>query len=42
MVRGCIQGESDVQTCLPHLLDLYRHGKLPIKRAGAALATGGN
>jgi aryl-alcohol dehydrogenase len=31
-VRGCIQGESDVQTFLPHLIDLYRHGKLPIER----------
>ena len=31
-VRGCIQGESDVQTFLPHLIDLYRAGKLPIER----------
>lgn len=31
-VRGCIQGESDVQTFLPHLIALYRAGKLPIER----------
>jgi aryl-alcohol dehydrogenase len=31
-VRGCIQGESDVQTFLPHLIALYRDGKLPIER----------
>jgi aryl-alcohol dehydrogenase len=31
-VRGCVQGESDVQTFLPHLIDLYRDGKLPIDR----------
>jgi aryl-alcohol dehydrogenase len=29
-VRGCIQGESDVQTFLPHLIELYRAGALPI------------
>jgi len=32
MVRGCIQGESDVQTFLPRLIALYRDGKLPIER----------
>ena len=32
IVRGCVQGESDVQTFLPHLIDLYRDGKLPIER----------
>ena len=32
MVRGCVQGESDVQTFLPHLIELYRAGKLPIER----------
>jgi len=32
MVRGCVQGESDVQSFLPHLIELYRAGKLPIER----------
>lgn len=32
VVRGCIQGESHVQTFLPHLIALYRDGKLPIDR----------
>jgi aryl-alcohol dehydrogenase len=32
IVRGCIQGESDVQTFLPRLIDLYRAGQLPIER----------
>ena len=32
VVRGCVQGESDVKTFLPHLIDLYRGGKLPIDR----------
>ena len=32
IVRGCIQGESDVQTFLPYLIDLYRAGHLPIER----------
>ncbi len=32
VVRGCVQGESDVQTFLPHLIALYRDGKLPIER----------
>lgn len=31
-VRGCVQGESDIQTFLPHLIELYRDGKLPIDR----------
>jgi len=31
-VRGCIQGDSDVQTFLPHLITLYRAGQLPIER----------
>lgn len=30
IVRGCIQGESEVQTFLPHLIALYRAGQLPI------------
>lgn len=32
VVRGCVQGESDVQTFLPRLIALYRAGKLPIER----------
>ena len=32
IVRGCVQGESEVQTFLPHLIDLYRDGKLPIEQ----------
>ncbi len=32
VVRGCIQGESDVQTFLPHLIERYRVGQLPIDR----------
>lgn len=32
IVRGCTQGESHVQTFLPHLIELYRAGKLPIDR----------
>ena len=32
IVRGCVQGESDVQTFLPRLVALYRAGKLPIDR----------
>jgi aryl-alcohol dehydrogenase len=32
MVRGCVQGDSDVQTFLPRLIALYREGKLPIER----------
>jgi hypothetical protein len=32
MVRGCVQGESDVQTFLPRLIAIYRAGKLPIER----------
>jgi aryl-alcohol dehydrogenase len=32
IVRGCSQGESNVQTFIPHLVDLYRAGKLPIDR----------
>ncbi len=32
IVRGCVQGESDIQTFLPHLIELYRAGKLPIER----------
>jgi len=32
IVRGCVQGESDVQTFLPRLIALYRAGKLPIDR----------
>lgn len=32
VVRGCVQGESQVQTFLPHLIELYSAGKLPIDR----------
>ena len=32
VVRGCSQGESDVQRFLPQLIDLYVSGKLPIDR----------
>ena len=32
IVRGCTQGESDVQRFLPRLIDLYASGKLPIDR----------
>lgn len=32
IVRGCTQGESNVQTFIPHLIDLYSAGKLPIDR----------
>jgi aryl-alcohol dehydrogenase len=32
IVRGCVQGESDVQTFLPRLIELYGAGKLPIDR----------
>jgi aryl-alcohol dehydrogenase len=32
IVRGCVQGESDVQAFLPHLIELYRQGRLPIDR----------
>jgi aryl-alcohol dehydrogenase len=32
MVRGCVQGESEVQSFLPRLIELYRAGQLPIER----------
>lgn len=32
IVRGCVQGESDVQTFLPRLIDHYQKGELPIDR----------
>ena len=32
IVRGCVQGESDIKTFLPRLIELYRAGKLPIDR----------
>jgi aryl-alcohol dehydrogenase len=32
IVRGCIQGEADVQAFLPRLIDMYRTGHLPIDR----------
>ncbi len=32
IVRGCVQGESDVQAFLPTLIDLFQNGKLPIDR----------
>jgi aryl-alcohol dehydrogenase len=31
-VRGCIQGDSDVKSFLPHLVGLFRAGKLPVDR----------
>jgi len=31
-VRGCIQGDSIPEQFIPHLIDLYRAGKLPIER----------
>jgi aryl-alcohol dehydrogenase len=32
IVRGYVQGESDVQTFLPRLIELYRANTLPIDR----------
>jgi aryl-alcohol dehydrogenase len=32
VVRGCVQGESDVQHFLPRLIELYRSGRLPVDR----------
>ena len=32
IVRGCVQGESDIQLFLPRLIELYRAGRLPIER----------
>ncbi|HSX81742.1 MAG TPA: hypothetical protein VLQ80_24655 [Candidatus Saccharimonadia bacterium] len=32
IVRGCIQKDSNVQTFLPRLIELYRAGTLPIER----------
>lgn len=32
IVRGCTQGESNVQAFIPRLIDLYREGELPIDR----------
>jgi aryl-alcohol dehydrogenase len=32
IVRGCVQGESNVQQFLPRLIELYRAGQLPIDR----------
>lgn len=31
-VRGCIQGDSTPEQFIPHLVDLYRTGKLPVER----------
>ena len=31
-VRGCIQGDSIPEQFIPHLIDLYRAGKLPVER----------
>jgi len=31
-VRGCIQGDSIPEQFIPHLIDLYRRGALPIER----------
>lgn len=32
VLRGCIQGESDVQSFLPRLIELHREGRMPIDR----------
>ena len=32
IVRGCVQGESDVKSFLPQLIELFLAGKLPIDR----------
>jgi len=32
IMRGCLHGDSDVQTFLPRLIELYRAGRLPIDR----------
>lgn len=32
VVRGCVQGESEIQAFLPRLIELYREGKLPVDR----------
>lgn len=32
VVRGCVQGDSDVQSFLPELIELYRAGRLPVER----------
>lgn len=32
IVRGCVQGESDVQSFLPRLIELHQQGRLPIDR----------
>jgi aryl-alcohol dehydrogenase len=31
-LRGCIEGESQVQTFIPHLIDLFSSGQFPIDR----------
>ena len=31
-VRGCIQGDSIPEEFIPHLIGLYRAGKLPVER----------
>jgi aryl-alcohol dehydrogenase len=31
-VRGCIQGDSIPEQFIPHLIDLYRAGRLPVER----------
>ncbi len=32
VVRGCVQGESDVQTFLPSLIERFQKGELPVDR----------
>ena len=32
VVRGCVQGEAEVQRFLPRLIELHRTGALPIER----------
>ena len=32
IVRGCVQGNSDVQTFLPQLIDRFQQGELPVDR----------
>jgi Zn-dependent alcohol dehydrogenase len=32
IVRGCTQGEGNVRTFIPHLIELHRAGRLPVDR----------
>lgn len=31
-IRGCLEGDADPATFIPHLLDLYAQGELPVDR----------